>query len=76
MHDAKTALILDGQTNEDSDGWKVSFDEIGSAVKWVNPNNSVLRVESLKVVDRDFILFVVLSEGVLDPVTTISLLSV
>ena len=51
VHDANATLILNGQTNQYSDGWQVALHEIIRSIEWVNPHARVLGTESLEWVD-------------------------
>ena len=50
VDNTKTAAVVDGKTDEDSDCREVALYEVIGAIKWVDPDNSIARVESLKVI--------------------------
>lgn len=76
MHYTDSALVFNRETNEDGNCRQVALHEVRSSIKWVDPNTGVLRVESLKRVNRDLIFSVILAEGRSNPLTTLGVLSV
>ena len=67
VDNAETAAIVDGKTNKDSDSGEVALDEVIGAVKWVNPDDGIARIERLEVLQLHVILVVELAKRVLDP---------
>ena len=67
VYNAETAAIVDGKTNKDSDSGEVALDEVIGAVKWVNPDDGIARIERLEVLQLHVILVVELAKRVLDP---------
>ena len=76
VHYTDSALVFNRETNEDGNCRQVALHEVRSSIKWVDPNTGVLRVESLKRVNRDLIFSVILAEGRSNPLTTLGVLSV
>jgi len=55
VHDAKSAFTIDCKPNQHSDGSKIAFDEVGSAIKRINPYYSVSGAECLEKLATDFV---------------------
>ena len=66
MYNSDSALLANGKSNENSDCSQVSIDEVLSTIKGVNPNNSILGVESLKQLMADLVSTISLAQDILN----------
>jgi len=66
MHDSKSAFTFNCQPNKYSDGSKIAFDEVWSAIKWIDPYYSFICVKCLEKLAANFVGSICLSQLVLD----------
>jgi len=66
VYNSDSALLANGKSNENSDSSQVSIDEVLSTIKGVNPNNSILGVESLKQLMADLVSTISLAQDILN----------
>ena len=71
MHYSKSALFVEGNTDEHCDSWKIVLDKIRCSVQWVYPNNSILGAESLEWIYLDFIFSIISTQSALYPRSTL-----
>ena len=77
VDDSNSGLVIDGDSDQDGDGWEVVLDEVRGSIKRVNPDDSILGVELLEVaIEGNFVISVNGSQGVGNPLATLSLLGV
>ena len=77
VDDSNSGLVVDGDSDQDGDGWEVVLDEVRGSIKRVNPDDSILGVELLEVaIEANLVISVNGSQSVGDPLATLSLLGV
>ena len=70
VDNTKAAAVVDGKADEDSDCRKVALNEVIGAIEWVDPDNSIARVECLEIFQLHVILVVECAKRILDPFST------
>ena len=73
VNDARSAFAADAQSDQNSHSWKVAFDKVRGSVKWINPNNCVLSVKSLKRLALNFVCSIGLLKTVVNKLLSLTL---
>lgn len=73
VHNSNSALFANRKSNENSDCSQVSIYKVLSTIKWINPDNSVFGVETLKQLMTDFISSISLTQNILNQMHALSL---
>lgn len=76
MNDSKSALVFDGETNQNSHSRQVTLHKVIGSVKRVNPNDSISGIESFEFFNWNFVLAVVFMEHAGYPLTAQGMLLV
>lgn len=55
MHNTKSRLLVDAETDQHGASWQVTFNEIAGTIQGVNPNNGIFGVKRREVLSRNLI---------------------